>query len=116
MSVKPALLRALELRDGRRCAWHFAGACNPDTLVPHHRANRGMGGSKSKDRISNLVWLCSSMNGLVESDPDYAEAARKRGIKISSHDDPSHVLIQHAVHGRVLLDDFGGVTREEVPF
>lgn len=109
MSTPAALLKGLEARDGHRCAWHWEGACDPATLVPHHRSNRGMGGSRSKNRLSNLVWLCSDMNGLIESDSTYAESARGRGIKVSSHAEPSHEPIIHAVHGRCLLNDDGSV-------
>ena len=113
MSVPKRLLAALTERDGHRCAW-----CGTDdeTLVPHHRANRGMGGRKSLDRLSNLIWLCSQENGSLESEPEMAVFARMKGIKISSHDEPSHVPIVHSVHGRVLLDDWGGVHGQEVPF
>jgi hypothetical protein len=41
---------------------------------------------------------------------------RTKRIKISSHDEPSHVWLFHAVHGRVLLDDDGGVHTQEVVF
>jgi len=86
------------------------------TLVPHHRANRGMGGRKSMDRLSNVVWLCALENGALESEPELAVIARTKGIKISSHEEPSHAPIFHAVHGRVLLDDDGGVHGQTVPF
>lgn len=105
------LLKALDARDGHRCAWHFEGWCDTETLAPQHRANRGMGGRKSLHRLSNLVWLCSEMNGLIESHAGVARKALERGIKISSHAEPSMVRVRHAVHGWVLLDDNGGITR-----
>lgn len=111
MSLPKRLLRALDKRDGHRCAWHWEGGCDTATLVPHHRANRGMGGRPSLDRLSNLVWLDSRTNGLIECDPVWAEAARKRGIKISGHSEPAEVAIVHAAHGRVLLGDDGEVRR-----
>ena len=107
------LLKALDTRDGHRCAWHPPGECNTETLTPQHRANRGMGGRKSLNRLSNLVWLCSEMNGLIESHAGVAREALERGIKISSHAEPSAVRIRHAVHGLVVLDDDGGITRVE---
>ena len=110
MSTPKALLQALDARDGRACAWHWVGACDPETLSPHHRANRGHGGRPSLNRLSNLVWLCSEMNGLVESSADAAQAARDRGIKISSFAEPSRERIRHAVHGRVFLNDDGTVS------
>lgn len=108
-ALSKTLERALDARDGHACAWHYVGACDTDTLVPQHRANRGMGGRRSLERLSNIVWLCSEVNGLIESDATYAESARARGIKISSHDEPSHAPILHAIHGRCLLDDDGAV-------
>lgn len=112
-AVPKSLLKQLDARDGHACA-----LCGLDdgTLVPHHRANRGMGGRRSLDRLSNLVWLCSLDNGLVEDDADHARLARTRGLKISSHDEPSHAPIVHAVHGRCLLADDGAVHTGEVVF
>jgi len=110
MTTPNALLKALDVRDGRVCAWHWVGACDVETLVPHHRANRGHGGRPSLNRVSNLVWLCSAVNGLIESDAEWATSARLWGIKISSHADPVTVPIHHAVHGRVFLSDDGTVS------
>jgi len=42
------------------------------TLIPQHRINRGMGGSKLLNKPSNIVVLCSAFNGLIEAN---AEAA-----------------------------------------
>jgi hypothetical protein len=86
------LLRALDARDGHVCAWH-GPQCDPDTLVPQHRASRGMGGRLSAMVIENLVWLDSWQNGLLESDSAVAAIALARGIKISSHRDPSQVPV-----------------------
>ncbi|WP_413600819.1 hypothetical protein [Curtobacterium sp. Curtsp57] len=99
------LLVALEERDGRRSAWT---GNESDTLVPQHRQG-GMGGRKSKHRLSNVVWLESDINGLIESDPAMQAEAVRRGIKISGHDDPELVEVRHAVHGLVLLRDDGSV-------
>jgi hypothetical protein len=105
--VSKKLLKALDERDGHKCAWT---GIESETLVPHHRSNRGMGGRKSLDRLSNLVWLSSHLNDRVESDFEHAESAREKGIKLSSHAEPSDEPIFHAVHGWVLLDDEGGIT------
>lgn len=111
MTTPKALLKALDLRDGHRCAWHQPGQCDPETLVPQHRANRGHGGRKSLHRLSNLIWLCSRVNGEIESDAVTAVLARRTGVKISSFAEPSEVPILHAVHGLVLLDDVGGMSQ-----
>ena len=116
MTTPKRLLKALDARDGHQCAWHPVGMCDPDTLTPQHRANRGHGGRPSLHRLSNLVWLCSRLNGAVESDALTAEVARDRGVKVRSHDDPARVPIRHAVHGLVLLTDDGPptpITEEE---
>ena len=109
MTTPKALLKALDARDGRVCAWHGV-SCGVDTLVPQHRANRGHGGRKSLHRLSNLVWICSALNSEIESDAVTAVLARRTGIKISSHAEPSAEPIDHAVHGRVFLSDDGTVT------
>lgn len=90
MSVSKALLTALTARDGHVCA--YCGI-DDDTLVPHHRANRKMGGAKSLDRIANVLWLCSPDNGRAESDAETAAQMRKLGIKISSYATPELVPV-----------------------
>ena len=99
------LLAALEARDGRRSAWT---GNEGDTLVPQHRQG-GMGGRKTKHRLSNVVWLESDINGLIESDPAWQAEAVERGIKISGYADPELAEVRHAVHGLVLLRDDGQV-------
>lgn len=68
-----------------------------------------MGGRKDKHRLSNVVWLDSIMNGLIESDADLQAEAVARGIKISGFADPTTTPIVHAIHGLCYLDDVGGV-------
>jgi hypothetical protein len=104
MTATPkATLKALERRDGHLCAWT---GTDLGRLVPQHRQG-GMGGRKSKHRLSNIVWLDSLINGLIESDAVLQGEARRRGIKISLHADPTRVPVEHAVHGWVLLGDAG---------
>lgn len=86
------LLRALDARDGHVCAWDGTD-CDLDTLVPQHRGNRQMGGRPNGVNVAGLVWLCSSRNGLAESDPEIARIARARGIKISAHANPAEVPV-----------------------
>lgn len=106
MTTPKALLKALEARDGHRSAWT---GNDTDTLVPQHRQG-GMGGRKNKHRLSNVVWLESDINGLIESDAEMQAEAIRRGIKVSGFDDPRHVPIVHAIHGRAFLGDDGSVT------
>lgn len=83
-----------------------------DTFVPQHRAGRGMGGSKAADRPSNIIVLCSKVNGLIESDAGWAETARVNGWKISRQDDPLNVPVYDRTLQQwfYLRDDY---TREE---
>ena len=69
--MKKSLLNQLRQRDSH--CWH----CGSDIdLVPHHRKNRGMGGSRSLDIIANLILVCSQWNGQMESDWQTANQAR----------------------------------------
>lgn len=106
------VLRAIEARDGHVCAWH-GESCGTDTLVPQHRQG-GMGGSRTKHRLSNVIWLCSLQNGLIESDPAEATAARDRGIKISQHTDPCLVPVDFPDGLFWLTDDGRRVRDDEV--
>jgi hypothetical protein len=62
-----------------------------DDLIPHHRINRGMGGSKSLllNSLSNLLLVCSFYNGEMESTSAVANAARGWGHKLPSWGDTS---------------------------
>lgn len=80
-----------------------------DDLVPNHRANRGMGGSKLRERPSNVVVLCSLLNGLIESDAQMAMDARWHGWKIETWEDPLEVPVHDNGSGKwYRLDDFYG--------
>lgn len=59
-----------------------------ETAVPHHRLNRGMGGSAERDVPSNIICLCANMNGLIESSSEAAEVAREYGWKLTRAQDP----------------------------
>jgi hypothetical protein len=105
--VPKKLLDALDRRDGHLCAWT---GIDTGRLVPQHRQG-GMGGRKDKHRLSNLVWLDSLINGLIESDPIYQAEALRRGIKISGFADPLEVEVEHVIHGVVYLDDAGNIRK-----
>lgn len=77
-----------------------------EAIAPHHRINRGMGGSKKLDIPSNIVVLCSVINGHIESDAEAAEEARRFGWKLSRGAVSSEVPIYIPTAGQwVLLDD-----------
>ena len=50
--------------------------------MPHHRRNRGMGGSKLLDTLDNLMMVCAIYNGAMESDPRVASQARAWNHKL----------------------------------
>lgn len=112
-AVPKRLLKALDTRDGHRCAWHWEGACDTATLVPQHRQNRGMGGSKAGMTITNLVWLCAEFNGRIEANAHTARAAIGRGIKVPRNGryTAADIPILHAAHNSWgSLDEVGGFT------
>lgn len=105
-------------RDEGRCAWcgtPIWGERGVNWSV-HHREPRGMGGTTSGyvSRASNGVLLHGSgttgCHGDVESDREHAI---RQGFLISrvGVERPRNVSIEHAVHGRCLLDDDGTVRR-----
>ena len=100
----------MRVRDDNRCAWTGEPS---ERLVPQHRANRGHGGHKAGNRLSNGVLLDSLINGAIESDVPMMAEAMRRGLKVSRYADPLLVPVLHAVHGWVLLDDDGGFTTVE---
>jgi hypothetical protein len=67
-------------RDGM-CVPH-AGSCGGD-LVIHHRAGRGMGGSRKANTLANGLTVCNQWNVAAESDADLAERARVNGWKVA---------------------------------
>jgi hypothetical protein len=82
VKVKPKLIFA---RDKWTCAL-CANEYQDGSLVPHHRANRGMGSNPQAESPANVLSLCSLCNGLLESDAVEASRARRFGIKISKFD------------------------------
>ena len=103
--MKPAEFKKLLERDKGGCL-----CCGEDVAVaPQHRANRGMGGASKDsylDRPSNLIVLCSRMNGLIESNAFWADEARNYGWKVSKWETPKEVPVFDAKDGCwYLLDD-----------
>lgn len=84
-----------------------------ETAVPHHRANRGMGGSKSRDVPSNIVAICSQLNGLMESNAVVAAYAARNGWKLQSWEDHAKTPIWNANLKKwfILNDSYG---KEEI--
>jgi 5-methylcytosine-specific restriction endonuclease McrA len=76
-------LRKLILQRDLYC-WHCG---DMDTLVVHHRKNRGMGGSKLLDVPENLMAVCSRYNGEMESNHLVANQARAWNHKLPLWED-----------------------------
>ena len=76
-----------------------------DAVSPHHRANRGMGGSKERDVASNVIVVCSSLNSAMESDEKTADMARSYGWKLRPWQDPAHTPVYYATLGSWFLLD-----------
>lgn len=100
--MKPRDFERLVKRDLGRCV-HCG---ETEAISPNHRANRGMGGSKERDRSANLVVICSLLNGLIESSYSAATIAHRYGWKLRSWEDPELVPVYDRVNGNwYLLDD-----------
>lgn len=98
-------LKLLFKRD--KVCWHCG--LDDDTLVPHHRLNRGMGGSPSRDTLANVILVCSRYNGFMESSSFWAARAREKGHKLASWQKPELVpVFSEPDQEWFLLDDKGG--------
>lgn len=63
---------------------------NPETWVPQHRKNRGMGGSKGlKDDPNNIIVFCAEANQRLESDASFAAQGLRYGWKLYNWEDLS---------------------------
>lgn len=78
MAIPKKILKLVQERDSH--CWHCG---REDDLVPHHRINRGMGGSKLLDIPENLLMVCAEWNGAMESNAKAANGARGWGHKLS---------------------------------
>ncbi|MGE0141322.1 MAG: hypothetical protein AB7R77_26295 [Ilumatobacteraceae bacterium] len=93
-----AQIAGIQQREGNICA--MSGALIAGRRLPrhpsetaNHRLNRGIGGDPSLNGTDNGCAICHTCNGLIESDPDYAAAARHRGVKLVSGERPELVAM-----------------------
>lgn len=71
-----------------------------------------MGGSRGRDVPSNIIVLCSVLNGLLESDAGWAERARAYGWKLGPGDQSTEVPVWYPMAGEsYVLDNEFGKTR-----
>jgi hypothetical protein len=101
-----------KLRNRDTYCWHCG---TNDGLVIHHRMNRGMGGSKHLDKLSNLIMVCYQFNGAMESDSAVATWARDLGMKLSKYDTTAHPVFDNAQKVWFTLDEQGNKTETEPP-
>lgn len=100
----PAQTATILYRDGHKCAM-----CGHRATTANHRANRGSGGFRGANKISNGCAICDRCNGEIESDPVQQTRAILRGVKISRYADPTVEQYLSPLYGvNVLLDDEGG--------
>lgn len=76
-----------------------------ETVSPHHRLNRGMGGSKERDKPANIIVLCSWLNNALESDSRLAAEARDYGWKLRAGEDPLTTPYYHYPSGEWRIND-----------
>jgi hypothetical protein len=90
-------------RDGSRCP--SCGFTSP--LSIQHRINRGMGGSKLRDNLANLLTMCIGCNTALEADASFRTSGLHMGWKLNSWDDEARVPVyfQYAREWRLLTDD-----------
>ena len=91
MAVPKKVLKLVQARDS-----HCYHCGLEEDLVPHHRINRGMGGSKLLDTPDNLMMVCSRWNGDMESNAELAASARGWGHKL-----PVWESLEHPVFDRM---------------
>ena len=90
----PEVKSGILMRDGHQCLMSGAPGCRGRAdHDPNHRLNRGMGGSTGVgiNDPSNGCAICGACNIGIESIPELAEEARRRGVKLEQGADPTRV-------------------------
>ena len=82
-------------------------------MIPQHRKNRGMGGSKTRDVPSNIIVLCSKFNWLIEADAHWASVAKTYGWKLQSWQNPLDTPVYDVNDGKYYILDNEFRRREE---
>jgi hypothetical protein len=108
--MKAAEIQKLRQRD--QWCWHCG---TTEHLVPHHRANRGMGGSKIADNLQNVILVCAQYNGDMESDAATASLARDLGHNLSKFLSPAEPVFDNFSKRWYYLDTKGNKVQTEPP-
>ncbi len=109
MKRQEALRRAVEAHP--YCP--HCGATNG--LQTHHRASRGMGGSKAMDRFDNYLRVCAALNYAMESDAAVAAEARDMGWKLGKWDGFDSPYFDRVQMKWYLLTEDGRKVETEAP-
>ncbi len=112
MALSTAMLKKLRQRD-TYCL--HCGEDRQEYLIPQHRKNRQMGGSKLLDRLDNLVMICAYYNGAMESNAAVADNARMYGHKLTQWDSLDHPVYDECDGEWYLIDVQGGKTKTVSP-
>lgn len=89
--MTPKQFKAFLERD--RACYHCGSV--GDDLIPQHRKNRKMGGSRSlKDDPNNIIVFCGEANTRLESDASFARIGLEMGWKLNSWDDLSNPVYE----------------------
>lgn len=102
MAIPKKVLKVVQERDTH--CWHCG---REDDLVPHHRINRGMGGSKLLDTPDNLMMVCALWNGSMEAVATDANTARGWGHKLAVWEDLSKPVFDRGVFRWFVLQGDG---------
>ena len=55
--------------------------CGTQAVEIHHIKPKGMGGSKTKDYIANLIAVCRGCHNMCHDDKEFNEVAKKIHLK-----------------------------------
>lgn len=89
--MTPKQFKAFLERD--RACYHCGSV--GDDLIPQHRKNRKMGGSRSlKDDPNNIIVFCGDANNRLESDALFARIGLEMGWKLNSWDNLSNPVYE----------------------
>ena len=103
--MRKAVLEALRARDSH--CWYTG---KTENLVPHHRKNRGMGGRKSLDVLSNLILVSADYNVEMESNAYVAVKALEYRHKLRQGDSFTEPVFDAFLEMWFILDNEGRKT------